>query len=127
MSCGEGEYGTGDLRRRLSGTRICLDVVRAPEDFDGRISLDSIVLAEITLGRAVDLDQRDVLLFQRCCGLFVLGSESLAVATPRSKELGQHQIVLGDKFFKVVRLQIMDIAGVGEASEAKAERSQGGE
>jgi hypothetical protein len=75
------------IRRSFSRAGVRLDVIWATEDLDGRIALDAIVFAQITLGCAVNLDERDVLLLQCGGGFLILGSQGLAVTAPGCEEL----------------------------------------
>jgi hypothetical protein len=119
--------GVNNLRRGLSCARVRFDVVKAPEDFDGRIAFNAILFAKIALSCAVDLGQRDVLLLQRCRGLFVLWSKGFAVSAPGGKELCEDEIVVFDEVLEVIGMEIVYIAGRGQASKGKADRSQRGE
>ena len=72
----------GDQRVGLTLTAIWRDAVEAAEDLEGGVTLNTVLLAEILLLCAVDLDELDVLLLQcRGSGL-VLGGKGLAVAAP---------------------------------------------
>ena len=82
--------GEEDRRWCFAGARIWLDVVKAPEDLDCGIPLYAVVFAQVRLLCAVDFHQRNVLLFQRRCSLFIFGCKSLAVTTPWRKELGKY-------------------------------------
>jgi hypothetical protein len=70
----------GDLRICLTLTGVGRDVLLSTEDLESRVSLNAIILAELRLLCAVNLDERNVLLLEGCGSLLVLGSESLAVA-----------------------------------------------
>lgn len=69
-----------DLRICLALAGVGRDVILAAEHLEGRVSLNAICLAELSLLCAVDLDKSNVLLLQGGGGLLVLGGESLAVA-----------------------------------------------
>ena len=62
------------------------DVVGATEDLEGGVALNAILLAQLGLLCAVDLDERDVLLLECCGRLLVLGRERLAVTAPRGED-----------------------------------------
>jgi len=100
---------TWDIRWSLSSTGIGLDVVRTSENLDCRISFYTIVFAEVCLFSAVNLDQGNVLLLEGGGSFFILRSQSLAMATPRSEELSEDQIMLFDKVLEGVSLQVVDI------------------
>lgn len=70
------------LRSSLALSSVGRDVVRATEDLEGRVTLNTIVFAEISLLSAVDLGELDVLLLEGGGSLLVLGGEGLAVAAP---------------------------------------------
>lgn len=61
-------------------------VVKATEDLQGGVTLNTEGLAQICLFSAVDLDKLDVLLLESGGSLLVLRSESLAVTTPRGED-----------------------------------------
>ena len=71
-----------DLRGRLALATVGGDVVKATEDLESRVALDSVGGAELRVLSAVDLDELDALVGERGRRLLVLGSQSLAVATP---------------------------------------------
>jgi hypothetical protein len=98
-----------NVRRGLSSTGVRLNIVQTSEDFDCGISLNAIIFAEVCFFCAVDLDQSNVLLFESGSSFFVLWSKGLAMTAPGSKELSQDQIMLFDKVFEVVSLQIVDV------------------
>ena len=75
-----------DLRCGFPGTAICDDAVEASEDLESWVTLNAILLTQFRFFCAVDLCQWDILLLELCSGFFVLGSQSLAVATPGSKD-----------------------------------------
>ena len=58
------------------------DVLGAAEDLQGRVAFDAKLLAEVLLLGAVDFGECNVLVLERCGGLFVLGREGFAVAAP---------------------------------------------
>lgn len=76
----------GDDGLRLAGAGVRLHVLGAAEDFEGRVALDAVALAEVLLLGAVDLGERDGLLFERCGCFLVLGREGFAVAAPRRED-----------------------------------------
>lgn len=71
-----------NVRGCLSLALVGRDVLRATEDLESGVALNTILLAEIGLFCAVDLDELDVLLLQGSGSLFVFWGEGLAVATP---------------------------------------------
>jgi hypothetical protein len=80
-----GESLLGHVRDQAVGLALAAigrDVLRAAEDLEGGVALDAVLLAEILLLSAVDLDERNVLLLQRSRSRLVLGRKGLAVAAP---------------------------------------------
>lgn len=75
-----------DLRSSLALASVGADVLSTTEDLEGRVSLDTVLLAEVGLLSAVDLCELDVLLLERGGSLLVLGSEGLAVTAPRCED-----------------------------------------
>ena len=61
------------------------------EDLEGGEALDAVLGTKIVLLSAVDLGELDLLREELGGGLFVLGSESLAMTTPGGIELDQHE------------------------------------
>lgn len=77
------------VRRDASSLALALvrgNVVKAAEDLEGGVALNTVLLAEVLLLCAVDLHQLDVLLLEGGGGLLVLGGEGLAVATPGGED-----------------------------------------
>lgn len=73
--------------------------------------MDAILLAQLFLGIGVDLCDCDLVLgeLEGCGELFVDGSKSLAVATPRSKEFDEGRLArVGDEGVEVVGLEVDD-------------------
>lgn len=70
------------LRRCLALALVGGDVLQTTEDLEGRVTLNTVLLAELRLLCAVNLDELDVLLLQGRGGLFVFWGEGLAVAAP---------------------------------------------
>ena len=83
------------------------DVLWAAEDLEGRVSLNTVLLAELRLLCAVDLDELDVLLLQGCGGLFVFWGEGLAVAAPWRVEPGRLE-----RTHELVQVSSLDNGGV---------------
>lgn len=77
------------LRWCLPRAAVGCDIVEASEDLEGRITLDTVFLAQFRLLCAVNFGQRNVLLFQLCGSFFVLGGEGFAVAAPRCENWGR--------------------------------------
>lgn len=88
----DGDGGQGLLHHvggdgsSLTLARVGRDVVGAAEDLEGGVALNAVLLAEIRLLSAVDLDELDVLLLEGGGSLLVLGSEGLAVTAPGSED-----------------------------------------
>ena len=76
----------GNLRSGLALASVGSDVLKATEDLEGRVTLNTVVLAEVSLLSAVNLGELDVLLLQGGSSLLVLGGEGLAVAAPGSED-----------------------------------------
>jgi hypothetical protein len=55
-----------------------------PEDLQGGVALDTVLLAEVSLNSAVDLGKLDTLLLQLAGSNLVLGSYSREHGKPRS-------------------------------------------
>jgi len=89
------------------------------EDFEGRVSVDAVRCAKVLLNGAVNLGEGDVLFLQCCCGLLVLGCESLAVTTPWREELCEDEVVLLGEVLERVLAQINDVAGSSDGRKAK--------
>jgi hypothetical protein len=62
-----------NIRRGLALAAVRGDIVEASEDLEGRVTLDTVVAAEVGLLGAVNLGQSNVLLLEGCGGLLVLG------------------------------------------------------
>lgn len=73
-----------DLPSRLALAAVGGDIVKATEDLEGGVALDTVVGAELLVLGAVDLDELDALLGEGGSGLLVLRGQSLAVAAPGS-------------------------------------------
>lgn len=91
LECVLGDLGDGgqtllghvrDQRVGLALTAVGRDVVEATEDLQGGVALNAVLLAEIRLLCAINLDELDVLLLQCGGSGLVLGSERLAVTAP---------------------------------------------
>ena len=76
----------GHLRSSLALATVGSDVLKATENLKGRVTLNTVVLAEVSLLSAVNLGELDVLLLKGGGSLLVLGGEGLAVATPGSED-----------------------------------------
>ena len=74
------------IRWSFPCTAVRGDLVRPSEDLEGRVSLNTIVLAQITLLCAIHLHQWNVLLLQCRRSLLILGRKSLAVSAPWCKD-----------------------------------------
>lgn len=61
-------------------------VVDTAEDLESGVSLDAVALAQLLLLGAVDLCEGNILVLELGGGLFVLGSEGLAVSAPGSED-----------------------------------------
>ena len=83
-----------DSRSSLALATVGADVIRATEDLEGRVTLNTVLLAEVGLLGAVDLCELDVLLLEGGGGLLVLGGEGLAVTTPGSEDWEQSQLLV---------------------------------
>jgi hypothetical protein len=82
-----GDFGGGiekNLRSSLALTAIGSNAVRATEDLEGGVALNTMLGAELGMLSAVNLDELDALLLEGGGGLLVLGGEGLAVSTPGS-------------------------------------------
>ena len=77
-----GDCRTGNVRIRFPLAGVGLDVLDTTENLEGRVALDAELLAQFLLLCAVNLDQGNVFLLQRCRGGFVLWGERFAVAAP---------------------------------------------
>ena len=100
-----------DLRWRFPLSLVCGDVIRPSEYLDGGIAFHAIVFAQVGFLCAVNLDQGNVFLFQRGSGLFVLRSQSLAMAAPGGKEFSEDKVMAFDEIDKRVFLEVVDIGG----------------
>lgn len=76
-----GGDGTGLALALVGG-----DGIEATEDLEGRVTLNTVLLAELSLLSAVDLGELDVLLLEGGGSLLVLGGKGLAVAAPRGED-----------------------------------------
>jgi len=83
----------GDNGVGLAGTLVGLDIVGAAEDLESGVSLYAVALAQLLLLGAVNLCERNVLVLELGSGLFVLGSEGLAVAAPGCEDWTKVSIV----------------------------------
>ena len=87
---GDGREGLlghiGDDGVGLAGTLVRLVVVDTAEDLESGVSLDTIALAQLLLLGAVNLCEGNVLGLELGSGLFVFGSEGLAVSAPGSED-----------------------------------------
>lgn len=61
--------------------------VRRPVIDYSRVTLDTVLLAQVSLDSAVDLGNLDALVLEGGGGLLVVWGEGLAVSTPRGEEL----------------------------------------
>jgi hypothetical protein len=62
-----------NVRRGLALAAVRGNIVEASEDLEGRVALDTVVTAEVSLLGTVNLGQSNVLLLEGCGGLLVLG------------------------------------------------------
>lgn len=90
---GEGRDGGKGLLDHVGGDGSSLalalvggDDVEATEDFEGRVTLNAVLLAQLGLLSAIDLSELDVLLLEGGSSLLVLGGKGLAVAAPRGED-----------------------------------------
>lgn len=132
-----------DLRCCFPGTTICHNVVETSEDLESWVTLNAILLTQFRFFCAVDLCQWDILLLELCSSFFVLWSESLAVATPWSKDwrivrfcsafesitwmrmqptFCEHQVVIFDKVIESILLQLVHIGCSREGQEAQGQK-----
>lgn len=81
--------GQCNIRSSFSLALVGSDVVKATEDLEGGVALHTVLLAEVGLFCAVDLDELDVLLLQSGGRLFVFWGEGLAVTAPWGKDCGE--------------------------------------
>jgi hypothetical protein len=65
---------------------VRLVVVDTAEDLESGVSLDAVALAQLLLLGAVNLCEGNVLCLELGSGLFVFGSEGLAVSAPGSED-----------------------------------------
>lgn len=80
-----GESLLGHVRDQAVGLALSTvgrDILGAAEDFEGGVALNAVLLAQILLLCAVDLDEGDVLLLKCGSRRLVLGSKCFAVAAP---------------------------------------------
>lgn len=75
-----------NVRSSLALASIGGNVIRAAEDLESGVALDTVLLAKLSLFGAVNLGELDVLLLQRGGSLLVLGGKSLAVAAPGGED-----------------------------------------
>mmetsp|Transcript_13359 Transcript_13359/g.30600 ORF Transcript_13359/g.30600 Transcript_13359/m.30600 type:complete len:500 (+) Transcript_13359:290-1789(+) len=83
------------------------DGISVNEPLERRVSLDIVILSDVTLFRGVHLGEHDLhtLLLERGCRVGILRLERLAVSTPRRVELDENKLVLFECAFKVVGRQ----------------------
>ena len=133
-----------NLRNSLALALVGRDVVQATEDLEGRVALNAILLAEISLLSAVDLGELDVLLLQRRRSLLVFRGKSLAVTAPggedwnrqtvstmesgiqdqiRRPTLSKDNVILLDISLKGVLLQLLNIRGSGNCRGGEQAKS----
>lgn len=76
----------GDDGIGLAGALVGLVVLDTAEELESGVSLDAVFLAQLLLLGAVNLCEGNVLGLELGGGLFVLGSEGLAVSAPGSED-----------------------------------------
>lgn len=125
----QGECGVSDdVRRRFAGTAVGFCRIHTTEDLDGRVTLDVVLLTQIRLRCAVDLDQRDVFFLELGGSCLILGSKGFAVTAPRREKFRKHKRML---FYEVlervlsqrdnVRFGVRSERGARKAGARKAE------
>jgi hypothetical protein len=83
-----------NLPSSLALAGVGSDVLKATEDLEGGVTLNTVILAEVGLLSAVDLGESDVLLLEGSSSLLVLGGEGLAVAAPGSEDCRRDLLVI---------------------------------
>lgn len=96
LECVLGDFGdggesllghVGDQAVGLALSTVGRDILGATEDLEGGVALNAVLLAQICLLCAVDLDEGNVLLLKCGSRRLVLGSKRLAVAAPWREDL----------------------------------------
>lgn len=136
---GDGGQGLlGHVRDEAVGLALAAvgrDILGATEDLEGGVALDAVLLAQVGLLGAVDLDEGDVLLLERRGGRLVLGGEGLAVAAPGREDcaalgrplaggggagaltLGEDQVVVLDEALERVLVELLHVRRRGNGRE----------
>ncbi|KAH4295492.1 hypothetical protein HBI01_156720 [Parastagonospora nodorum] len=108
---GDGREGLlGHVRDQAVGlalTAIGRDVLGSAEDLEGGVALDAVLLAQILLLSAVDLDQCNVLFLQR--PMAMAGEGSAWYGGYGGLTLGEDEVVLLDKGLECVLVELLDI------------------